>query len=73
MPNDKEEIRLDKSGETAGEPLMPGDNTVKPSDAPSTLSEMDSLQKNNLSTNPTDPREGSPDFQDEETASDNAS
>jgi hypothetical protein len=73
MPNDKEEIRLDGLGETAGEPDMPGDNTIKPSDAPSTLSGLDSRQMDNLTINPSDAREGAPDFENEESVADNPS
>lgn len=72
MPEDKKEIRLDRSNEAAGEPLMPGDNTIKPSDGPSNLTGTDSVQNNNLTLNSTDLREGSPDFGDEDDATSNA-
>ncbi len=69
MDNNKDEIRLDRTGErAANEPDMPGDNTIKPSDTPQTNEAPDYADKSNMNQTHSGNLEGSPDFANDETA-----
>ncbi|WP_207493009.1 hypothetical protein [Aridibaculum aurantiacum] len=66
MANNDEEIRLDKGPEAANEPLMPGDNTIKPTDSPTTTDGVKFSDNANLEHNKTPTLDSAPDIQDKE-------
>ena len=69
MNNDKDEIRLDITGERpANEPDMPVENTIKPSDTPQTNEAPGYADENNMTQTKSANLEGSPDFANDETA-----
>lgn len=68
MPDNDDEIRLDKTERAAGEPDMPGDNTVKTSDRPASNLNQGFAANANL-TQASDPAlDSSPDFSSDESS-----
>jgi hypothetical protein len=69
MDNNKDDIRLDRTGErAANEPDLPTDNTTKPSDTPQTDEATGYADKKNMTQTSSATPEGSPDFGNNETA-----
>jgi hypothetical protein len=74
MANKNEEIRDDRNGpEAANEPLMPGDNTIKPTGSPSTTGGVKYSDNANLEHNKNPGLDSAPDFMNEEGTTENKS
>lgn len=73
MPNNNEEIRDDKRPKAANEPEMPGDNTIKPTDSPTTNTGVGHSNNANLEHSKTPGLDSAPDFNDQEATTENIS